>query len=214
LKRFCYRGQYKSDQIKSFFAAAEQSIRQLVRSGSLYTLTVFTCEDNGLFIYGEAVGDVPDAELLFPGLADLVLLWPGCSAPRAVVPMSDVYHSYQPDADEEAAWRACSPAQPHAKISYIKPEMTSSYVFHHYQLQEEQPGANGHHLSIWMSEDLALLYEEFPDKAPAAPHAGKLDTNNTPANWSGCMIPHFEPFSDGQLYHETEIILTVTKGAV
>lgn len=213
MRRFCYRGQYKDEAVLSYVASEKQHIEDLLRSGKIYTVTVFAYDNQNLFVYYECVGsEILDPTDLFPGIAAYMQPWPGEAKARWFVPMIDVYHSMQPNAEEEKAWHRTEPAKPGANMSWMKLDMLSSYTFHHWQLQEEKPAANGKHLSIWSSEQIALLYNERPDAGYADPQPGKLATANTPDNWTDVMIPHFHYFEDGKLYHAAEVVFTMSEG--
>lgn len=125
--------------------------------------------------------------------------------------MTDIYHSIQPEGEEIQQWHRQTHTTPKANMSLMHMDKLSSYTFYHVQMQEELPGCNGKHLSIWSSEHIALLYQETPDGGIKNPHKGMLDTRNTPGNWSAVMIPHFRGFPDGELYHSAEVLLTLSE---
>lgn len=213
MKRFCFRGQYKDEAVLSYVATQRHYIEVLLREGKIYTVTVFSYDNQNLFIYYECVGEEVLSPIdLFPGIAAFMQPWPGEAKERWFVPMIDVYHSMQPNAQEEDAWHRTEPATPRADMSWMKLDMLSSYTFYHVQLQEEKPAANGKYLSIWTNEHIALLYSEAPDNGYENPHPGKLTTKNTPDDWTKTMIPHFNYFEDGKLYHTAEIVFTLSEG--
>ena len=213
MRRFCFRGQYQDEAVLSYIATEKTHIEELLRSGKIYTVTVFAYDNQNLFVYYECVGTQILTPLdLFPGIASYMQPWPGEADVRYFVPMIDVYHSMQPDEQEEMSWHRTEHARPKAMMSRMKMDLLSSYTFYHVQLQEEKPAANGKHLSIWSSEHIALLYQEAPDTGYTDPKPGKLTTANTPANWTEVMIPHFEYFEDGQLYHAAEVVFTMSEG--
>jgi hypothetical protein len=76
---------------------------------------------------------------------------------------------------------------------------------------EEKVASNGKHLSIWSSEDVALLYGESPDEGLQNPHKGILDTQNTPKGWAALMRPHFNIRPDGEIYHAANVVLTLSE---
>ncbi len=213
MKRFCYRGQYKDEAVLSYVSTQKEHIEALLREGKIYTVTVFSYDNQNLFIYYECVGETELTPMdLFPGITDFMHSWPGEAAPRWFIPMIDVYHSILPNAEEEAAWHRTAPAKPRANMSWMKLDMLSSYTFYHVQLQEEKPATNGKHLTIWQNEHIALLYNESPDTGYENPHPGKLTTQNTPDGWTEVMIPHFNYFDDGNLYHAAKVEFTLSEG--
>ncbi len=75
-------------------------------------------------------------------------------------------------------------------IAFLRPEMVSSYVFYHYQMQEEKPGGFNQSYSIGLNGELLFSYYELPAmKGPS--RVGKLTTNQTPSNWHDIMAEHF-----------------------
>jgi len=79
-------------------------------------------------------------------------------------------------------------------IAFLKPDMVSSYVFYHYQMQEEKPGSFNQSYSIGLHGELLFSYYELPAmRGPS--HIGKLATNHTPSNWHDVMA---ELFAAGQ----------------
>ena len=74
--------------------------------------------------------------------------------------------------------------------------MVSSYIFLHYQMQEEKPGAGDKYGQISIHENLLFFYMEQPVTNEAAQHEGQLKTTHTPPNWHEVMFPHFQPWED------------------
>ena len=213
MKRFCFRGQYKDEAVLSYVATQKQHIEGLLREGKIYTVTVFSYDNQNLFVYYECAGEEALTPTdLFPGITAFMQPWPGEADVRWFVPMIDIYHSMQPNVEEEAAWHRTEPAKPKANMSQMKLDLLSSYIFYHVQLQEEKPAHNGKHMSIWQSEHIALLYHESPDTGYQNPQPGKLTTKHTPSNWRDVMVPHFNYFDDGQLYHSAEVVFTLSEG--
>ena len=213
MKRFCFRGQYKDDAVLSYVSTQKEHIEALLRAGKIYTVTVFSYDNQNIFIYYECVGEEElSPSDLFPGITDFMNTWPGEAEVRWFVPMIDIYHSMLPDAEEEAAWHRNEHATPKASMSQMKLDKLSSYIFYHYQLQEEKRSSNGKHMSIWLSDHIALLYSEAPDCRYPNVKPGCLTTNHTPSNWRDVMVPHFNLFDDGVLYHYADIVFTLSEG--
>ena len=81
----------------------------------------------------------------------------------------------------------------YAKVNRLKAEMVSSYIFYHYQYQEEKPGDWAKYASIYLHENLMFFYLEDPDSPETPPYTGRLDTSNTPGKWTELMNQHFLP---------------------
>lgn len=212
MQRFCYRGQYHDSAVIDFIQTRKDHIARLLRDGKIYTVTVFGFDNQNLFVYFECVDEILTPTDILPGIEVYMNEWPGNAEPRWFVPMTDVYHSIQPNEEEVHLWHRTEHAVPHGMMSLMKMELLSSYTFWHVQMQEEKPAHCGKHLSIWMSEHIGLLYEEKPDAGVPNPHKGMLDTHNTPEDWSGLMRPHFNDFPDGKMYHDADILLTMSEG--
>ena len=149
MQRFCYRGQYHNSSVLEFVQAKKNHIEQLLRSGKIYTVTVFAFDERNLFVYFECVDEILTPTDILPGIEVYMNAWPGEAAPRWFVPMTDVYHSIQPNEDEVHLWHRTEHAKPNAMMSLMKMEMLSSYTYWHFQMQEEEPARCGRHLSIW-----------------------------------------------------------------
>jgi hypothetical protein len=95
--------------------------------------------------------------------------------------MNDIFHYNQPDIAEN--WRGDRKVERRlGSLARLKPEMYGSYVFYHYQLQEEKPGSGNKTYIIGSHELYLFSYQELPVSLAEAPQ-GLLATHNTPANW-------------------------------
>ena len=54
MKRFCFRGQYKDEAVLSYVTTQKQHIEGLLREGKIYTVTVFSYDNQNLFVYYES----------------------------------------------------------------------------------------------------------------------------------------------------------------
>lgn len=197
IHRSVYRAQALAGQEQAAVAALQARAASASLGtgvGDLLTLSVFRL-GNHLFAYWESIGRVVTPETLFAAMGDTLAAWPGTDAPRYFVPMTDIFH-WQTPADVEH-WRRKTPVERvSGRLAQLKPEMASSYIFYHYQLQEERPGSVDKVGQISLHEDLIFFYQEVPSivETPAIP--GKLTTNNTPDHWQDVMFPHFNLWED------------------
>lgn len=162
--------------------------------GELMTLALFQL-GRELIVYWESVGDVLAPESIFGDQAASLEQWPGAEHPRRFVPMLDIFHCQTPAGVEH--WRRKSPIERvSGRLARLNPEWASSYIFYHYQLQEERPGSFDKVGLIGLHEHLIFFYQEFPFvvETPAVP--GKLTTANTPDHWHDVMFPHFHRWED------------------
>ncbi|QAY67644.1 hypothetical protein [Paenibacillus protaetiae] len=202
VKRVIMRAQLKQPFLEQGLEAIRQSAeaQQLVQDGMLMTAAAFHWQRN-VFLYYECLGTEPGPADLLPSLIEPWLeLWPGQAAPRRWIPMIDVFHFNEPAS--AGHWRRKEPAERRVgRVAHLKPEMTASYIYYHYQLQEEQAFHGPKYEIIAMHENLLFGYQEFPAvvEPPVVPK--KLATSGTPANWNDSRMDlHFQPWEDGHLY--------------
>lgn len=192
--RTVHRAELKSDsQSTETLVQSVQHLNDKITNGDLLTLSLFRWHTT-LFLYAEGITTPfsPDEHL-----TDIHLQpWPGGTAgPRHWVPMMDIFHFSRPQ--NAAHWRRKSPVEtPFARVIRLRPDMVSSYIFYHYQLQEERPGKGDKYGIITLHEDLLFFYQERPRITEEAPSAPTLQTQNTPSNWQELMTLHFALWND------------------
>ncbi|MBM7567146.1 hypothetical protein [Paenibacillus sacheonensis] len=143
----------------------------------------------------------PDSALLqaerlwdMTGLRPLLDAWPSLQAEASfVLRMNDIFHDDVPM--DDVPWRRpdWKPAQRHGKLARLKPAMYSSYVYLHYQLQEELPRKFNKYYMIGSFGAYIFSYAESPGLVEPS-RAGLLDSKQTPSDWPAAMLPHFEPW--------------------
>jgi len=179
--------------------------------GDVMTVSLFQLGRH-FFAYWESVDLAVAPAALFGADHSALLGWPGEDAPRLFAPMLDIFH-WQSPADV-AHWRRKAPAERiSGRLARLKPEMASSYIFYHYQLQEEKPGSFDKHCLIGMHENLLFFYQELPAVVEPLPRPGKLTTKNTPDDWHGTMFPHFILWDDAppgeEIWRQVELLFHV-----
>ncbi|MCG7385561.1 hypothetical protein [Paenibacillus sp. ACRRY] len=163
-----------------------------------------------LFLYYESPVQSVDPHELFAHCEDALEIWPGTSSARRWVPMIDIFHYHKPVSEKQ--WlRQNASARPYARIAHLKPDQVASYVFYHYQYQEEKPGDGDKYGIIALHENLMFFYSEDPATIEKPSYSGKLSTSHTPSDWAGTMEPHFIPWdsSDGNSPIWLEIPLVI-----
>jgi hypothetical protein len=184
-------------------------VRAVIDPARVLTASVFRYQ--GLFFfYYEAVAAPIDPQDLFGEVVDLLLPWPGETTERFFIPLVDIFHCVEARGLEH--WRRKSaPERVFAQLARLKPEMTSSYIFYHYQLQEEKPGSFDKYCLIGLHEDLLFFYLEHP--FIPEPGTGRLSTSQSPRNWQEVMNPHFLFWQDappGQdIWRTIDTIITI-----
>ncbi len=119
--------------------------------------------------------------------------WPSLEGVHYAVSMVDVYHDGVPNNPLE--WRKERVVDERVGVlARLKPEMVASYVFYHYQLQEEKPEHSNKSLIIGLYRTLIFLYSEKPAIVSEQKPQGKLNTQHSPGNWHEVMEPHFDPW--------------------
>lgn len=187
------------------FHAWEVALTSLRDEGRLLTASLHR-DAYSLFLYTEALGEPLSPDLVLApegepeGSVDddralsVLLPWPELDGDPFWVPMEDVFHFNAPASLEH--WRR--PAEPdrrEGRISRLRPGMIASYIYWHYQLQEERAFLGEKYKFIALHGNLLFLYNELPSTTEAPPLPGKLSTHNTPANWADTrMDQHFIPW--------------------
>jgi hypothetical protein len=201
LKRLIFRAQFKDGQEAAALEnmIKEEKAKEIVNSGSVMTIAAFKWEKN-IFLYYECIDGEVKPEEIFSSLHIFLEDWPGKNENRNWIPMIDVFHFNEPVSMEH--WKRKDIVEKRAgRIAHLKPEMMASYIYYHYQLQEERAFFGPKYEIIAMHENLLFGYQEFPAivEEPAAPK--KLNTSVTPINWTDSRMDlHFQPWEDGHLY--------------
>ena len=209
--RSVYRAQAQSGQAENATAHFKRQVAGLtlgLSPGDLLTISLFRWGAQFL-CYWESIERAIPPNVMFGDTSALLIDWPGGAAPRQCVPMADIYHYLAPQSLED--WRRKQPIDRiSGKLARLKPDMISSYIFYHYQFQEEQPGSFAKYGIISLHEDLIFFYQEMPYIVEEPRRTGKLRTANTPDHWQEVMFPHFALWEDvlsGQeIWRDIELI--------
>jgi hypothetical protein len=165
-----------------------------LNSGEVMTASAFQ-SGASFYLYWESVQYAIEPDTLFGEVLLHLETWPGEAAPRQFVPMMDIFHGMP--ALNVAQWQRRQPIQRvQGRLARLRPEQVSSYIFYHYQLQEERPGSFDKYGLISMHENVLFYYQELPAVVELPAPAGKLRTANTPDNWHEVMLPHFNLWDD------------------
>ncbi|MDR1800190.1 MAG: hypothetical protein LBR19_09995 [Bifidobacteriaceae bacterium] len=173
--------------------AKTEALQRRVAGGEIMTASVFR---HGLdfFAYYECLGDQIPPEDLFGDLTRLAQGWPGEAAPQAWAPMADIYHGAEPVS--VGYWVRRGPVQALGQVNRLRWDKVASYVFYHYQYQEEKPGDWAKYAAIYLQDNYLFFYQEEPDGPAVTPYPGRLETANTPDGWQELMLEHFLPWDD------------------
>lgn len=216
MERFTYRAYIKEGMECNFEEAvmtASKRLNNMVIEGQLMTISMFKSEKN-IFVYIECPNKIYEPEDLFSELTPFLANWPGEEQERKWIRMMDIYHCVEPVDNEH--WKRKIPVENIiARVMRLKPEMLSSYIFYHWQLQEEKPGSWCKYCSIYLHENLTIMFNEVPDPPETPPYKGKLDTMNTPDDsaWQPLMFEHCIPWEDQmdeyqKMWKNTELLFS------
>ncbi|MDA0709093.1 MAG: hypothetical protein O3B73_02660 [bacterium] len=194
IHRCVYRAELADDQID--LQSAKEDANWLKNpGGALLTTSLFQWRRT-LFLYVESAGSPLAPETLRGKGLPSLKSWPGEPGQgRVWVPMMDIFHYSTPQNLDH--WRRKTPVErPFGRVIRLRPEKVSSYIFYHYQLQEERPGRGDKYGVITLHEDLLFFYQEHPRVSEESPAQPSLKTSNTPENWGELMSQHFAPWPD------------------
>lgn len=143
-------------------------------------------KDDMVFLYVESNEQTVNPHLLAGGT--LKSYPDGKKWERAV----EIYHYSKPVSAEQ--WnRKIREKTPFVTFNRLKPEMTASYIFYHYQLQEEYPGGSDRYGVIYLFLDMLIFYHEMPKEPETDVIEGSLNTEHSPReHWDTIMEKHFD----------------------
>lgn len=208
MKRCQFRAQVNAGtDVPAFVEHVRSALRERMAEYGVSRLSLFQW-DSQLFVYYECPGPGPaaDPHALFADAEKMLRVWPGGVDVRCWAPMADIFHYQAPS--EGMPWRTAQGNDaPYGRLARLKPEMIASYIFYHYQYQEEKPGDGCKYGIIALHEDLMFFYSEKPGLVEKAPYPGKLSTANTPADWGAVMDPHFVKWADSHPWLDIPLVL-------
>jgi hypothetical protein len=199
-----YYSQLRQGASEAFRAAIrldQEDLRQRLESERVPTFSVFHC-DPFLCVYLESEETY---EWDWPTVyGEWLERWPGQDKPALSVPMLDIYHDGVPT--DAASWRDGRHVERRiGSIARLEPDMAASYIFYHYQLQEEKPESFNKTYIIGAHGPFLFSYHELPATVCESKKQGLLSTNHSPAgqDWHVVMRPHFRTWEN---VSENEVI--------
>ena len=201
MRRYIYRSILKEGaglRVESTSEDDRSGIRNLVDNGKLMTLSLYRL-GMSLFLYYECSGDTLAPGQLFPGFDNVLETRPDDRGGLKWIPMADIFHFSEPRDAEH--WRRKDPV--HRRVGMaarIKSEMLSSYIYHHYLLQETQLLIINKYCMIGLDGNLIFYYEEQPVVSETRIGKGKPDSHYMSSDWMDTwqeiMEPHFIKWND------------------
>jgi hypothetical protein len=202
INRLIFRGQLKSGKEEAGISSMLDKlplIKSISEAGRIMTAAAYRWQKN-VFLYYECINCEIHPEELLGQTCIFLEDWPGKPEKRKWIPMTDVFHFNEPVCVEH--WKRKSPVEKRiGKVAQLKPEMTASYIYYHYQLQEERAFSGDKYEIIALHENLLFGYFEKPEvmEEPLVPK--KLNTSGTPVNWGDSRMDlHFIPWEDGTIF--------------
>jgi hypothetical protein len=170
------------------------------------TLSLYQLGMN-LFLYCEFIGEVISPCHLFPALESLLEIRPDEWGGTTWIPMEDIFHFSQPVNVEH--WRRKERVEKRVgMVARIKAGMLSSYIYHHYVLQESQSFIANKYCMIALDGTLIFYYEEQPVISELRQGEGKIGTHAMSADWMDTWQEIMEPhFLDWDGVNESEMHL-------
>ena len=147
---------------------------------------------NSLYIYYECLDCELEPETVFSELCGQIEPFPDG---ERFIRLYDIFH-YNKPTEDDSDWARRQKMTPKATFNRIKPEMLASYIFYHYQYQEEKPGDGNKYGAIYLDGNTLFFYQEEPCTVEPSRHKGLLDTKNSPQNWGELMSKHFLAWED------------------
>lgn len=222
MERLLYYSQLRKGMEREFQEIVKDDANTLLKEWGtlgLSHISVFCCELY-VFLYAEVVCGSRIAVWGWPMSFERYLeKWPmepdqvgysGGKSYRLALPMIDVFHDGVPK-DTDSWDRSVPITDRLGSIARLKPEMASSYIYYHYQKQEEFPDSFNQTYVIGSLGRFLFSYQELPARVSTSKRQGQLTTSNSPNNWHEVMHPHFEPWEDvpegQQLWRKMERIM-------
>jgi hypothetical protein len=156
-------------------------------------LSVFGWE-NYLFLYVEWDGISLLPESYLKRLGDCMKTNHSITGSKQWTRMADVFHYNYPVNLKQ--WQRPHNMTPVARLGMLKYEKISSYIYYHYQYQEELPGDGNKYFVIAMTENILFMYTEEPEIIEPTIYPGELSSKSSHENWSDRMGPHFIGWED------------------
>ena len=137
-----------------------------------------------VFLYVEANEPTVDPNAIAAG--DLIPYPTGRCWDRAI----EIFHYSKPMSAEQ--WKRSGEKTPRFRLNRLQPEKTASYIYYHFQYQEEYPGDGDRYGVIYLHGDQLIFYLEDPTEQETVKTQGLLSSTNSPLDiWQELMHQHF-----------------------
>ena len=173
---------------RSMFAGYSPEPEKVILKENTGCYTCLSRNNNWLYLYVESNTETVDPNTLAEGP---LVAFPDGSRWEQI---DEIFHYSKPMTAQQ--WkRKVENKKPYVRLGRLLPDKISSYIYYHYQLQEERPGDNkkgNRYGVIYLHRDFLLFYSELPGEMETEPHAPTLSTHDSPREiWGEVMQPHF-----------------------
>ena len=167
------------------FVGYTNDVKSVKCAGNTDCYVTLSYENNMVFMYVESNEKAVNPEALAEG--DFIRYPDGNKWERAI----EIFHYSVPIRREQ--WnRKIQNKNPYITLNRVKPEKAASYIFYHYQYQEEGTGDGDRYGIIYIFRDILIFYHERPTEKETEYIEGALKTNHSPIDrWSEVMNEHF-----------------------
>ncbi|WP_214628074.1 L-rhamnose mutarotase [Paenibacillus agaridevorans] len=212
MKRWMFRALWKDEQTRG---EAWAQVHASALDAHLKSRKVSVCHwfagAGGLYIYAETEEAEEPSVIPRDMALQFLQMWPGYPESKPAALMMDVFHDGEPASMD--SWRGSRKVERRVgSLARLKPEMYSSYVYYHYQMQEERPSGFNQTYRIGAHENMLFSYFELPASLEYPKREARLKTNHTPQDWHAVMLPHFIPWeaedeeAEPALWRELQLI--------
>ena len=167
------------------FVGYSDDVHSVKCTGDERYYVALTYKDNMVFMYVESNEETVNPDILVSG--KLIHYPDGKRWERA----SEIFHYSVPVSAEQ--WRRkLSDKKVTCMFTHLKPEKIASYIFYHFQGQEERLITDQRYGMIFIFYNMLIFYNESPQEEETEFIPGILNTKNSPMEqWGKLMNEHF-----------------------
>ena len=169
---------------RSLFVGYAKEPQQIRLRDPLPCYAALVCREGMVFLYVESNKEHIAPESLVQG--EMIPYPKG----NLWAPAIEVFHYSRPVNAEQ--WRRKLQKTPYFQFNRLQHDKIASYIFYHYQYQEEYPGDGDKYGVLYLFDDQLIFYLEDPEELETVKMPGLLQTTNSPlCNWEALMHEHF-----------------------
>ena len=159
-----------ADDLAASYAACRKEALGLIRGGKLMTAALYIYSRQ-LYLYTESVGTECAPESFLHPLAGKLSPWPQGDESVDWVRMTPVFWHAEPESADQ--WRLSRPRERRrGRIAYLKPDMLTEYVYHHFALTREGVFPGDKYMFISLYGTTLFSYFEEPRSSDSILNTG------------------------------------------